>query len=45
MSGVIDAAVLVVKWASTPRHLVLDAVKKLRAARAPLVGAGDDPGE
>ena len=39
LGGVIDAAVLVVKWNSTPKHLVLDAAKKLRAANVPLVGA------
>jgi capsular exopolysaccharide synthesis family protein len=38
LSSVVDAAILLVKWASTPRHLVMDAVKKLRAAKAPLVG-------
>ena len=38
LGGVIDAAVLVVKWNSTPRHLVLDAAKKLRAANVPVVG-------
>jgi capsular exopolysaccharide synthesis family protein len=35
----IDAAVLAVKWNSTPQHLVLDATRKLRAANVPLVGA------
>jgi capsular exopolysaccharide synthesis family protein len=35
----VDAAILVVKWGSTPKHLVLDAASKLRAARVPLVGA------
>jgi capsular exopolysaccharide synthesis family protein len=39
LGGVIDAAVLVVKWNSTPKHLALDAAKKLRAANVPLVGA------
>ena len=34
----IDAAVLVVKWNATPRYLVRDAVKKLRAANVPLAG-------
>ena len=34
----IDGAIVVVKWGSTPQHLVLDAVKKLRAANVPLVG-------
>jgi polysaccharide biosynthesis transport protein len=38
LSGMVDAAILLVKWASTPRHLVLDGMKKLQAARAPLVG-------
>jgi capsular exopolysaccharide synthesis family protein len=38
LSNVVDAAILLVKWASTPRHLVMDAIKKLRAAKAPLVG-------
>jgi polysaccharide biosynthesis transport protein len=38
LSGVIDAAILVVKWAATPRHLVIDAIRKLLAAKAPLVG-------
>jgi Mrp family chromosome partitioning ATPase len=39
LSGIVDAAILLVKWASTPRHLVLDGIKKLQAAKAPLVGA------
>ena len=39
LSGMVDAAILLVKWASTPRHLVLDGMKKLAAAKAPLVGA------
>jgi capsular exopolysaccharide synthesis family protein len=39
LSGMVDAAILLVKWASTPRHLVLDGMKKLQAAKAPLVGA------
>jgi capsular exopolysaccharide synthesis family protein len=39
LGAAIDAAILVVKWGSTPRHLVLDAVKKLRASNVPLVGA------
>ena len=39
LSGMIDAAVLLVKWASTPRHMVLDAIRKLQGAKAPLVGA------
>jgi succinoglycan biosynthesis transport protein ExoP len=39
LGGSIDAAVLAVKWGSTPRHLVLEAAKKLRAANVPLVGA------
>ena len=39
LGGVIDAAVLVVKWNSTPRYLVRDAAKKLRAANVPVVGA------
>lgn len=34
----IDAAVLLVKWGSTPAYLVQDAVRKLRAANVPLVG-------
>jgi succinoglycan biosynthesis transport protein ExoP len=34
----VDAAVLVVKWGSTPRHMVVDATRKLRAANVPLVG-------
>ena len=34
----VDAAVLVVKWGSTPRHMVADATRKLRAANVPLVG-------
>ncbi|HUN50363.1 MAG TPA: polysaccharide biosynthesis tyrosine autokinase [Candidatus Sulfotelmatobacter sp.] len=34
----IDAAVLVVKWGGTPRHLVAQAVRLLRAARMPLIG-------
>jgi len=38
LSGMIDAAILLVKWASTPRHLVLDGMRKLQAAKAPLVG-------
>jgi capsular exopolysaccharide synthesis family protein len=38
MSGMVDAAILLVKWASTPRHLVLDGIKKLKGAKAPLVG-------
>jgi capsular exopolysaccharide synthesis family protein len=38
LSNVVDASILLVKWASTPRHLVMDAIKKLRAAKAPLVG-------
>jgi len=38
LSGMVDAAILLVKWASTPRHLVLDGMKKLQAAKAPLVG-------
>ena len=38
LSGFIDAAILLVKWASTPKHLVLDGLKKLRSAKAPLVG-------
>ncbi len=38
LSGMVDACILTVKWASTPRHLVLDAIKKLQAARAPLAG-------
>ncbi|HXJ03143.1 MAG TPA: polysaccharide biosynthesis tyrosine autokinase [Micropepsaceae bacterium] len=39
LGAVIDAAVLVVKWNSTPRYLVGDAAKKLRAANVPVVGA------
>jgi capsular exopolysaccharide synthesis family protein len=39
LGGVIDAAVLVVKWNSTPRYLARDAAKKLRGANVPLVGA------
>jgi len=39
MGTAIDAAVLVVKWNATPRYLVRDAVKKLRAAQVPLTGA------
>jgi len=39
LGGGIDAAVLAVKWNSTPQHLVLDAARKLRAANVPLVGA------
>jgi capsular exopolysaccharide synthesis family protein len=38
LSGMIDAAILLVKWAGTPRHLVMDALKKLRGAKAPVVG-------
>ena len=38
LSGVVDAAILLVKWASTPSYLVLDGLKKLRAANTPLVG-------
>jgi len=38
LCGMIDAAIMVVKWASTPRYLVQDAIKKLRAVRAPLAG-------
>jgi Mrp family chromosome partitioning ATPase len=38
LSGLVDAAILLVKWASTPSYLVLDGLKKLRAARTPLVG-------
>ncbi len=34
----IDAAVLLVKWASTPAHLVVDAARKLRAINVPLAG-------
>jgi capsular exopolysaccharide synthesis family protein len=34
----VDAAVLVVKWNSTPRYLVRDAAKKLRAANVPVAG-------
>jgi capsular exopolysaccharide synthesis family protein len=35
----VDSTVLVVKWGSTPRHMVLDAARKLRAAGVPLDGA------
>lgn len=35
----IDAAILVAKWGSTPRHLVSEATRKLRSANVPLVGA------
>jgi Mrp family chromosome partitioning ATPase len=38
MSGLVDAVILLVKWASTPSQLVQDGIKKLRAAKAPLVG-------
>ena len=38
LSGLVDAVIVLVKWASTPSHLVLDGIKKLRAAKAPLVG-------
>jgi polysaccharide biosynthesis transport protein len=38
LSGMIDVAVLLVKWASTPRHMVLDGIRKLQGAKAPLVG-------
>ncbi|HKY19213.1 MAG TPA: Wzz/FepE/Etk N-terminal domain-containing protein [Rhizomicrobium sp.] len=38
LGGMVDSAILLVKWATTPRHLVLDAIKKLRAAKAPLIG-------
>ena len=38
LSTMVDATILLVKWASTPRHLVLDGIKKLRTAKAPLVG-------
>jgi capsular exopolysaccharide synthesis family protein len=38
MSGMMDAVILVVKWASTPTQLVEDGIKKLRAAKAPLIG-------
>ncbi|HKQ43985.1 MAG TPA: polysaccharide biosynthesis tyrosine autokinase [Rhizomicrobium sp.] len=38
LGGIVDSAILVVKWASTPRYLMLDAIKKLRAVRAPLTG-------
>lgn len=34
----VDVAVLVVKWGSTPRHLVAEAVRKLRLASVPLIG-------
>ena len=34
----VDAAVLVVRWSGTERHLVLDAAKKLRAAKVPVIG-------
>jgi capsular exopolysaccharide synthesis family protein len=33
-----DSVVLVVKWACTPRHIVAQAARKLRAANIPLVG-------
>jgi capsular exopolysaccharide synthesis family protein len=39
LGGVVDAAVLAIKWNATPRYLVRDAAKKLRAANVPLVGA------
>jgi capsular exopolysaccharide synthesis family protein len=42
----VDAAVLVVKWGATARHLVLDAAKKLRAGKVPVIGTvmtGVDP--
>jgi Mrp family chromosome partitioning ATPase len=38
LGAVVDAAVLAAKWNATPRYLVRDAVKKLRAANVPLVG-------
>jgi capsular exopolysaccharide synthesis family protein len=36
--GAVDAAVLLVKWNTTPAHLVQDALSKLRAANVPLLG-------
>lgn len=38
LSGMVDAVILLVKWASTPTQLVHDGIKKLRAAKAPLIG-------
>ena len=38
LSGLVDATILLVKWASTPRHLVLDGFRKLRSVNAPLIG-------
>ncbi len=38
LGAMVDAAILVVKWASTPRHLVMDALKKLRSANVPVAG-------
>lgn len=34
----VNSTVLVVKWGSTPRHMVLDAVRKLRTANVPVSG-------
>jgi capsular exopolysaccharide synthesis family protein len=39
LGHMMDSAVLVVKWGSTPRHMVLDAARKLRLAGVPLDGA------
>jgi len=38
LGTMVDAAILVVKWAATPRHLVMDALKKLRGANVPVAG-------
>ncbi len=38
LGGVIDTGVLVVKWGTTPKHLVADALHKLRVANVPLAG-------
>lgn len=38
LSGMVDAVIMLVKWASTPTQLVQDGIKKLRGAKAPLIG-------
>jgi capsular exopolysaccharide synthesis family protein len=38
LSGMVDAVIMLVKWASTPTQLVQEGIKKLRGAKAPLIG-------